>query len=195
MIESNFIQWAAKSFDARITSISMPHFHDFAKAQTKLADILVHSPDFHLVPKNLAALKLPVTLAWQQVAFNKSQTSVVFQQPGVYAFAIQHAAAGLPPHSYVIYIGEVGSERRGPRTLQKRFLEYFGEKVRPKRQHVNYFLNAWETCLMFYFAAVDPNVANLKALEAALNDAMLPPYSVNDFSVEVRPMKRLAEMH
>jgi hypothetical protein len=173
----------------------MPHFTDFATTQTKLADILVHSPHFSLVPKNLAALKLPVKLAWQHVAFDQSQTAVVFDEPGVYAFAIQHDAVGLPPHGYVIYIGEVGSERRGARTLRRRFTEYFGEKVRPKRQHVTYFLNAWQTCLVFYFAPVDPKVVNLKTVEAALNDAMLPPYSVKDFSVEVRPMKRLAEMH
>jgi hypothetical protein len=173
----------------------MAHYYDFPTVQAKLAEIQAHAPGFSLVPKKMQGLKLPVALTWKQTPFDVKHTASVIEQPGVYAFAIQHGALGLPPHGYVIYVGQAGAEKGHKiRTLRKRFTEYFKDKIKPKRPAVHYFLNAWETCLVFHFAPVDPKATNLKAVEAALNDAMLPPFSINDFSAEVRPMKRLSEM-
>jgi hypothetical protein len=173
----------------------MANYYDFPTAQAKLAEIKTHSPEFILIPKSMQAMKLPVALSWKQTAFDKANTASVIAQPGIYAFAIQHGAMGLPPHGYIVYVGQAGADKGHKiRTLRQRFTEYFRDKIKPKRPAVHYFLNAWETCLVFHFAPVDPNATDLKAIEAALNDAMLPPFSINDFSAEVRPMKRLSEM-
>jgi hypothetical protein len=173
----------------------MPGFNDFPTIKSKLGEIKAHAPRFSLDPKKMDKVALPVALAWQHTTFDKKNTALIVEQPGIYAFAIQHPKAGLPPHCYVLYVGQTGAGKGNKaRTLRTRFTEYFRDKGRPKRLHVYYFLNAWEGCLSFYFAPVDPKAAKLLDIEAALNDAMMPPFSVYDFTAEVRKMKRFAEM-
>lgn len=171
----------------------MATFYDFASVQAKVADMLTFAPKFILNPAYMQALALPIQLQWQQMPFDRHKADTLVESPGIYAFSIQHAQAGLPPHSYVLYIGEVGAKQGPTRTLRARYKEYFREKVRPKRQHVAYFLNAWESCLVFHFVTLDPKAVNLLEIEMKLNDALIPPFSRGDFSPEVRPMKRLSE--
>ena len=159
-----------------------------------LGEMKSYSPRFSLNPKNMDKIALPVVLTWQQTLFKKENTSLVVDKPGVYAFAIQHPKADLPPHSYVLYIGQSGAGKgKKARTLRVRFTEYFREKRKPKRPLVHYFLNAWDGCLSFYFAPVDPKATKLLDVEIILNDAMMPPFSINDFTAEVRARKRLSE--
>jgi hypothetical protein len=173
----------------------MSSFHDFLTIKAQLGDIKSHAPRFSLDPKRMAKVTLPVALTWQETSFDKKNTALVVDKPGVYAFAIKHPGAGLPPHSYVLYIGQAGAGKgTKARTLRVRFTEYFRDKKKPKRIHIHYFLNAWEGCLSFYFAPVDPKAAKLLQVESILNDAMMPPFSVNDFTAQVRKMKRFSEM-
>ncbi|MGE0702453.1 MAG: hypothetical protein AB7P22_00810 [Vicinamibacterales bacterium] len=141
----------------------------------------------------MAALALPVNLQWHQIPFRQENADGIVEEPGVYAFAIGHSQAGLPPHGYVLYIGEVGGKSGPTRTLRARFKDYLREKTRAKRPQVAYFLNTWETCLVFHFATLDPESVDLFDVERRLNDAMIPPYSRGDFSPEIRQMKKLAE--
>lgn len=117
----------------------------------------------------------------------------VIQQPGIYAFAISAANDWLPPHGYIIYIGQTGAAQPD-RTLGHRVKEYAREKKRPKRKHVWEFLNKWDGSLIFYFAPADPNAVDLLQLEALLNDALVPPYSIQDFSPEVRARKDIWDL-
>lgn len=173
----------------------MPGFFDFPTIKAKLGEMKSYAPRFSLDPKNMDKVALPIALTWQRTSFEKKNTSLVVDKPGVYAFAIEHPKAGLPPHCYVLYIGQAGAGKgKKARTLRVRFTEYFRDKGKPKRVHVHYFLNAWDGCLSFYFAPVDPKVAKLLQIESILNDAMMPPFSVYDFTAEVRKMKRFAEM-
>lgn len=96
-----------------------------------------------------------------------------------------HHESGLPPHSYVLYIGQTGARANG-RTLRLRIGNYFEEQTNPKRAHIYKFLNKWKTCLTVHFAAVDPKKADLLKVEAKLNDALIPPYSIRDFSPRIR---------
>lgn len=153
----------------------------------------LYAPTFRLNPAYMAALALPVELQWQQIPFREENADTILEQPGVYAFAIAHSQPGLPPHGYILYIGEVGGKKGPERTLRARFKDYLREKTRAKRPQVAYFLNAWETCLVFYFASLDPDTVDLFDVERRLNDAMIPPYSRGDFSAEIRQMKKLAE--
>lgn len=171
----------------------MAKYYDFPSVQAKLGNLLLHAPRFPLNPKHMEALTLPVALQWEQIPFERKNAGSIMEKPGIYAFAVAHGQPGLPPHGYILYIGEVGAKKGPTRTLRARFREYFREKVRPKRQHVAYFLNAWETCLVFHFASLDPSTVDLLDIEMRLNDAMMPPFSRGDFSPEVRPLKRLAE--
>src|SRR4051794_9892130 len=129
--------------------------YDFPSVQAKLSGLTLYSPTFRLLPANLAALVLPVALQWQQIPFRPENADAVVEQPGVYAFAITHSQPGLPPHGYVLYIGEVGAKSGPSRTLRARYKDYLREKSRGKRPAVAYFLNAWETCLVFHFAVLD----------------------------------------
>lgn len=167
--------------------------YDLPSVQAKLSSLMLHSPPFRLDPANMAALALPVALQWQQIPFREENADGIVEQPGIYAFAIAHGQAGLPPHGYILYIGEVGAKSGPTRTLRARFKDYVREKARGKRPQVAYFLNTWETCLVFHFASLDPNTVDLFDVERRLNDAMIPPYSRGDFSADIRQMKRLAE--
>src|SRR2546428_404075 len=113
--------------------------YDFASVQKKLARLILYSPRFSLNPVDMAALSLPVNLPWQQIPFREENADSIVEEPGVYAFAIAHSQPGLPPHGYVLYIGEVGGKSGPDRTLRARFKEYLREKTRGKRDHVAYF--------------------------------------------------------
>ena len=172
----------------------MANHYDFASRRSQLVNQLGYTLKFPLSPANLGSLALPVALQWKQTQFDQRNANSIIEEPGIYAFAVSDSRSGLPPHGYILYIGEVGAKKGKNRTLRARFKEYLHEKVRPKREHIAYFLNAWETCLVFHFAALDPSTVNLLDVEMRLNDAMMPPFSRGDFSPEIRPLKRLAEM-
>jgi hypothetical protein len=171
----------------------MPKYKDFATESVIQKEIHYYTQRFVLQPKALLDLSLSVPLTWQNIRLNAKNAASVVEKTGVYALVIRHDGPGLPPHGYVAYIGQAGADRP-TRTLRTRFKEYVGnEKKRPKRPRVWSLLNKWEECLFFYFAPVDRNATDLKLIEAKLNDAMMPPYSRNDFSVDVRPRKNIWE--
>src|ERR1035438_1992753 len=168
----------------------MTQYHDFATHAADQKEIAYYTQSFILHPKQLQGLQLPVSLAWQRIPFLSHNATSVTEKPGVYAFVIQHEAQGLPPHGYIAYIGQTGAKRKD-RTLRDRFKDYFGERKRPKRPRIYELLNKWEECLVFHFARIDPGVANLLDIEAKLNDAIMPPYSQQDFSAEIRMKKQI----
>ena len=171
----------------------MPEPYDFPSVQADLASLTTHTTRFRLIPSNMAALSLPVALQWHQKPFREKNAGEIAEQPGVYAFAIAHGQVGLPPHGYILYIGQVGAKRGAPRTLRARFKEYFREKSSGKRPKVSYFLNTWDTCLVFHFASLNPNAVNILDVEKRLNDAIIPPFSQADFSPRIRRIKHLSE--
>lgn len=148
---------------------------------------------FTLDPKQLRSIVLPVKLEWKTVQFQKRNLPNIAKLKGVYAFSVAHHEAGLPPHNYVLYIGQTGA-RAAERTLRIRIRNYFNEETNPKRAHVYKFIKKWKTCLLVHFAPVDTTKADLLDIEAKLNDALMPPYSVGDFSPQIRKAKRLMEL-
>lgn len=171
----------------------MAHYHDIAGIVSKEEQLSRFRQHFTLDPKQLRGLELDVNLEWQTVRFTKRNVTSVAKLRGVYAFAVAHTEGSLPPHSYVLYIGQTGA-KPNERTLRKRVGDYFNETHNPKRPHVYKFLKKWRTCLLFHFAPLDPHEVDLLDIEAKLNDALMPPYSVNDFSPEIRKAKRLMEL-
>ena len=162
---------------------------DFAKHDKAMARLSRYEQRFVLSPDRFKGGSVLPALAWNTINFSKAAITTVASTPGLYAFSIVTQRQGLPPHGYVLYIGQTGAKKYS-RTLRVRAGEYLKEKKTGKRKHVWEFLNKWSGHLSFHFASVDPKTENLEALEQGLNDALMPPYSVNDFSVEIKAQKK-----
>lgn len=167
--------------------------YDFASQRERQKEFAYFSQRFLLHPKHLLKCNLPSHLCWRRVQFKKSTLDSVINQAGVYAFAIGLESAQMPPHSYVLYIGQTGA-KRNDRTLRQRVKEYYLERTAGRRPHISEFLNKWKRCLIFHFAPLDPTTIDLLKVEKKLNDALMPPYSVQDFSPEIRRRKRIEEL-
>jgi|SRR6476661_5441624 len=170
----------------------MPKFVDFARHAAKQKNVSYYTQNFILYPKRLRSLALPVDLKWSRIRFSKANLNRIVLKPGVYAFVIGEDDPNLPAHGYVVYVGQTGA-KRNDRTLRNRAKEYLREKSRPKRMAVFDFLNKWQRSLFFHFAPVDSAVTDLLSIESKLNDALMPPYSHQDFSPEVRTEKKIWE--
>ena len=174
--------------------LTMAQTFDFARHSAKQKEMSYYDQRFILHPKSLRSLKLPVSLNWVQLRFSKANVKKIALKPGVYAFVVGDDDTNLPSHGYVLYIGQTGAKAHD-RTLRDRAKEYLAEKKNPnsKRIAIREFLNKWQRCLFFHFAPVDPLVTDLLSIETKLNDALLPPYSSQDFSPEVRTRKQVWE--
>jgi hypothetical protein len=170
----------------------MAQFVDFARHSTKQKNLTYYTQRFVLHPKHLRNLTLPVDLKWTRIRFSKANLENIAISSGVYAFVIGEDDPNLPAHGYVAYVGQTGA-KRNDRTLRERAREYLREKTRPKRMAVFEFLNKWQRCLFFHFAPLDPAAVDLLKVESKLNDALMPPYSHQDFSPEVRTRKKIWE--
>ena len=139
---------------------------------------------------------LPVALTWQQTSFEKKNTSLSPTSFEVYAFAIQHPKAGLPPHSYVLYIGQAGAGKGkegacSSRAVHRIFPRQGEAKAIP---HPLFPERMGRLPVLLFRTGRSEGQPNCWRVESILNDAMMPPFSVNDFTAEVRAMKRFAEM-
>jgi len=164
--------------------------HDFADFSVRQKELDHYSQTFILHPKHLQSFVTTAKLDWHHIRFQKANISQVPAEAGVYTFAVNHDGSGLPPHGYVLYVGQTGG-KRNDRTLRDRAREYFREKAGGKRLHVWWFLNKWDGCVIFSFVPLNPKAINLLQIESKLNDALMPPYSIKDFSPEIRARKKL----
>lgn len=146
---------------------------------------------FVLHPEQLKTFSISYQLQWQCVPFDEKNIEKVIQKRGVYAISVRHNDTRLPPHDYVLYIGQAGAKRSGTRTVRARIREYFRERDRMKRPHIWEILNKWNGVLFFHFAAIESSGKMIKTIEQKLNDALLPPYSIGDFSANIRQAKRI----
>jgi hypothetical protein len=144
------------------------------------------SEEFWLSPTQWRKSTVPSTLIWDFVRFTRTEAADVPASRGVYAFLVAFSPAGFPPHGYPMYIGETGND--GQETLHSRFVSYFREMEEQSRP-VHYVLNKYKRYLYFHFSEVTDKRRNLKKLEKALCDTLIPPYNVRDFSAEMRNAK------
>lgn len=73
------------------------------------------------------------------------------------------------------------------RTLHDRYGDYLREKKENKRPRVHYMLNKYPDDIHFAYSPMDSAV-DLSQLELDLNDAILPPVVVQDFTAEIRQL-------
>ena len=157
----------------------------------KLARLQSYQQRVVLHPRRWRSFKPANPLTWKSVRFGSGTAQDVPQQRGIYTFVVHFQDYNLgplvlPTHGYVLYGGITG-DRAKHRTLRDRFQDYLREKKRGKRVNVHRMLTTWPQDLFFYYAVVNQNT-DLRALELALNDAIIPPFVENDFSAAIRPL-------
>lgn len=139
---------------------------------------------FLLSPQQWRTFTTPVALNWQRIRFSSSNRGSIPKEPGIYAFTVEFADAGLPSHGFIMYFGITD------RTLRMRYGEYLREKVRGRRLSVQMMLNDYQEDLFFHFVPLNVSVDQLEALETALIDAIMPPVNEGDYSAEMKRKKR-----
>jgi hypothetical protein len=144
--------------------------------------------NFCLSPPAWRAFKNKTPLTWARVKFTPGNRKHIPTTRGIYAFVVLHDNPSFPPHGFVMYIGESGNKNK--RTLHVRYQDYLTETIVRKRHGVHYMLRNWRGSLFFFYSPVADKRYNLRKLERDLNDALFPPFSSNDFSLEVRGIKR-----
>jgi hypothetical protein len=159
--------------------------HDFRRDVDELKTFVVQ---ICLHPPSWGAFNCIFNLKWNWIKFEDDKSWVPATR-GVYAFVVEPDLTDVFPVAIPFYVGETGN--MNSRTLRDRYSEYLTNKRRICERHgIHYMLNKWCSHLYFYFAEVSDAKVSLKDIEASLNDALLPPYSVRDFSATVRPKVR-----
>ena len=140
--------------------------------------------NFFISPKQWSKSQVKIPLAWQDLRFSQENKKNVPKKRGIYAFIINHQNNHFPSHGYIMYIGITGAKSE-KRTLNDRFGDYLRDKKNDKRPRINYMLNKYEDDLVFSYVPIDNQKIDLEQLEKDLNDALLPPFSINDFTANI----------
>ena len=167
-------------------------YYDFEQSSEFQQKMSWYTQRFVIYPEQLMSLSLPTSLNWKSIKFNNENKKDVSDKRGVYAFVIQHKDNNLPNHGYITYVGITGNESSS-RNLRKRYGDYLREQRRPKRRSIHMMLNKWKDCLYFNYAELEDDSVDLSFIEDRLNDAIIPPYSTNDFTADVRQAKGIWE--
>jgi hypothetical protein len=145
-------------------------------------------------PKRWKDFARKYKLTWKAIRFTKSLQQSVPDAPGIYCFLVSHSHPSVPAVGYPLYVGVTGiSKNKGavPRTLRTRFGEYIREKHSQEgRLHVRKFLKVFERELLFMCAPESMSPEAMTEMEKQLNDALMPPYSIKDFTGEVGAQRR-----
>jgi hypothetical protein len=119
-------------------------------------------------------------LHWQAVPFTTGGAVAVPEGAGLYCFIVGNSAGGLPQVLFPLYAGETEN-------LRARYRQYLIERNSDRgRKQVRKFLNVFWGEAEFCFAEHAADKQRLREIEKALNDSLLPPYSLRDFSAEVK---------
>lgn len=112
---------------------------DFAKHKREMSRLKYYEQRFILCPDRFRGPVIPGKLVWTTIKkFGAKELPGIVAKPGLYAFSVINNRGGMPPHGYVLYIGQTGAKRNA-RTLRQRASEYLKEK---KRVSVNTFGNS-----------------------------------------------------
>jgi hypothetical protein len=150
-------------------------------------DLAAYLQWFCLSPKQWAACNIVPCGQWQSVRFQRNQRQNVPQVRGLYAFVLRPTVPAIFELGYLLYFGQTG--HGNARTLYDRFDDYFQPTKIRKRARIARMMDKWQDHLMFYFVDLT-NVQDLKTLETAFNDAMIPPFVSGDFSPAIREAVR-----
>jgi len=141
-----------------------------------LVNTNLQAATFVVSPSEFHRADIVPRLAWQSVKFLAKEKAGVPEEPGLYAFVVKMPFAGLPPHGWVMYIGQTG-HGDSDATLRGRFGQYLRDKRGPKRPSIFYMLNAWDGHLEFFYTPLPHRKAELEDLETQLLGAFRPPFT------------------
>lgn len=162
--------------------------YDFVTERDAVREFRDAMRHFFLNPKQWRSFHTTHTLVWEKCRFTRANRKCIPKVPGVYAFIIEHADHGLPPHGYILYFGITGFS--ADRHLWARYGDYLREKRKGPRFLVQAMLNDYEDDLFFHFVRLPVSFRELKTLETALLDAFLPPVNERDFSAVISRRRR-----
>lgn len=134
------------------------------------------APKFIVSPSEFHRADVVPRLAWKSVKFGAAAKGSIPEEPGLYAFVVRIPFDGLPPHGWVMYIGQTG-DGTSSATLRSRFGQYLRDKRVCKRAMVFLMLNLWDGHLEFFFTPLPSRKAELEALETQLLGAFRPPFT------------------
>ncbi len=163
--------------------------HDFVQ---RVDDLRADRRSFYVSPRRWRTCRISSSLAWSEVKFSKHNEPSIPKKRGVYAFVVRHENGRFPAHGFIMYVGITG-QRSTARTLHARYRDYLREREVNKRPKVHYMLRKYEDDLHFSFVAFDDPAIDLGELELDLNDALLPPVVMKDFTAEIRSLVRAIE--
>lgn len=141
-----------------------------------LIETQTHRATFVISPSEFQRADIVPRLVWKSVKFTTAGKNGVPKEPGLYAFVVSIPFDGLPPHGWVLYIGQAG-DGSSAATLRSRFGQYLRDKRVPNRAAIYYMLNAWDGSLDFFFAPLPTRKAELENLETQLLGAFRPPFT------------------
>ncbi len=150
-------------------------------------DLAKYNQRFCLSPEQWIGCKVVLEGEWQSVRFQPDQRGNVPKERGLYAFVLRPAISGIFELGYLMYLGQTG--HGSARTLHDRFGDYLQPSKVRKRTHIARMMEKWQDYLVFYFIKLK-DATNLKALEAGLNDALIPPFVTSDYSIQIRAAVR-----
>lgn len=140
--------------------------------------------EFTIDPESWASADITPPFLWKHVEFKESNVDSVPEAPGLYAFVLKLPFDGLPPHGWVMYIGQSG-HGKSKHNLRKRFMNYHAEQKKFKRIQTYFMLNAWKGKLLFFYTELPSRKHELETLETKLLDAFRPPYSRGGYSASL----------
>lgn len=134
------------------------------------------APRFIVSPTEFYRADIVPRLTWKSVKFAPGAKKGVPEEPGLYAFVVRIPFDGLPPHGWVMYIGQTG-DGSSAATLRGRFGQYLRDKRVCKRAAIFFMLNAWDGDLEFFYSPLPARKADLENLETQLLGAFRPPFT------------------
>ena len=134
------------------------------------------APRFIISPTEFHRADFNPRLAWHSVKFAKAAQGSIPQEPGLYAFVVRIPFDGLPPHGWVLYIGQTGDGASGA-DLRSRYGQYLRYQRVSKRAMVFLMLNLWDGHLEFFFTPQPSRKADLVTMETQLLGAFRPPFT------------------
>jgi hypothetical protein len=146
-------------------------------------DLIATHPreSFWLIPEVWGRYDHTRTMRWARLEFNPSNAASVPDEPGVYAFVLEHHVAKDLPAAFPMYVGmSEGSIRDRYRKYQRQ--AFRGRRGRPKLDRL--FLT-WKHHLAFYYVT-DLAGDTPPTLEQNVINTVMPPMNKDDFSADVK---------
>lgn len=175
-----------------LLDLAKPSLDNMSDEQKLMASLRLHSLQHILYPPFFSRASDLPTLNWHKIKFLPENRTLLPDEKGVYAFALEFDMNGLPPIIHILYVGKAG-DISSNNTIYKRYYDYIRTQRINDRASIHQMLNLWKDNLSYYYATVDEDVST-GDIEKTLLDIFIPPYNRGDYSVQLRSLLRGANI-